>query len=135
MEHDAWLVGILATLVVGFSARVASAQSTIFNIPTTDVVAKGKVYLEFDYLPQIPKAEGSERLNIIEPRIVIGPGGNLEAGTNIPFDHTGNATNVFFQPNVKWKFAHNDRRGVAAAVGGILYTPVNHREGVGTYGL
>ena len=26
------------------------AQSTLFNIPSTDVVAKKKVYLEFDFL-------------------------------------------------------------------------------------
>ena len=32
----------------------AMAQSTIFTIPTTDTVAKGKVYGEFDFMPQVP---------------------------------------------------------------------------------
>jgi hypothetical protein len=39
--------------------QAAMAQSTIFNIPTTDTVSPKKGYFEFDYLPQIPKTEGS----------------------------------------------------------------------------
>ena len=35
-------------------AGAAMAQSTIFNIPTTDTVDKGKGYFEFDLLPQVP---------------------------------------------------------------------------------
>jgi hypothetical protein len=30
------------------------AQSTIFNIPSTDTVDKGKGYFEFDFLPEAP---------------------------------------------------------------------------------
>ena len=41
----------------------------------------------------------------------------------------------FFQPNAKWRFLNNDTHGFAAAAGGILYTPINHRDGVATYGL
>ena len=134
MKQGESLVVILV-LLLALSAQAAMAQSTIFNVPTTDVVAKGKVYLEFDYLPQIPKAQDSGRLNIIDPRIVVGPGGNVEVGANIPFNHIGNTTNAFLQPNLKWKFAENAHQGLAAAAGGILYIPINHREGVGNYSL
>jgi len=115
--------------------KIASAQSTIFNVPTTDVVAKGKAYFEFDYLPQLRKPEGADRLHVINPRLVVGPGGNVEVGSNFAVFHMGGTTNAFFQPNIKWKFANNDSQGLAAAAGGILFTPINNRQGVDTFGL
>jgi hypothetical protein len=51
------LCGLLATILLILAAETAAAQSTIFNIPTTDTVAKGKVYFEFDYEPQLPKPD------------------------------------------------------------------------------
>src|SRR5262247_2575919 len=124
-----------AALLVFVAAESATAQSTIFNVPTTDTVAKGKAYFEFDYLPQIPKPDTADRLHIISPRIVIGVPGNIEAGANFATFHTAGTTNAFFQPNIKWKFMHDDSQGLAAAVGGILFTPINNREGVDTFGL
>lgn len=41
----------------------------------------------------------------------------------------------YFQPNIKYKFAASDARGLAASAGVIWYTPINHREGVDNYGL
>ncbi|HVN81428.1 MAG TPA: hypothetical protein VMW38_20735 [Terriglobia bacterium] len=130
----------LAIAVILCTGHAARAQSTIFNIPTTDVVAKGKIYVEFDYLSQIPKVEDlpaaspTPRLQVFVPRGVVGLGANVEAGANVSVVHVGESNNVFLQPNVKWKFFSNEG-GVAASVGGILYTPINHREGVDTYGL
>jgi hypothetical protein len=54
MNNHRFLV-LSAALLVFVAVEKAAAQSTIFNVPTTDTVAKGKVYFEFDYLPQIPK--------------------------------------------------------------------------------
>ena len=117
------------------SAQLALAQSTLFNIPTTDTVAKGSVYLEFDYLPQIPKPSFADRQYIINPRVVAGPGDNVEFGSNFQIFHSSPTTTTLFQPNIKWKFAHDNNNGLAAAVGGILYTPFNHRETTDTFGL
>jgi hypothetical protein len=122
-------------LLLSFVAGEALAQSTIFNIPTTDTVAQGKVYFEFDFLPQVPKPEGDDRLYIYNPRLVVGLGPNLEAGINVPSFHVSGATDVFAQPNIKWRFFSDDTDGLAAAGGGILFTPINHREGVETFGL
>ena len=129
------LSGLLVVLLFALAAETAMAQSTIFNIPTTDTVSKGKGYFEFDYLPQMPKPEGADRLQIINPRLVVGIGGNVEVGANFASIHTPGRTNAFFQPNIKWKFANSDNEGLAGAVGGILFTPINHRTGVDTYGL
>ena len=116
------LFQLLTPLLFRLTVESAMAQSTIFNVPTTDVVAKGKGYFEFDYLPQLPKPELGDRLHIINPRIVAGVGANVEIGANVPLLHTPGTTNAFFQPNLKWRFANDDNEGLAGAVGGILVT-------------
>jgi hypothetical protein len=128
-------LGLVVALLFALSGPAAMAQSTIFNIPTTDAVAKGKVYAEFDYFGQMPIAEGASRYHILMPRVVAGLGGNVEAGANFNFTHTSGSTQSFFQPNIKWKFASNDDKGVAAAAGGILYTAMNKRESNRDFGL
>jgi hypothetical protein len=117
------------------TAGTAAAQSTIFNIPTTDTVAKGKVYFEFDFEPQIPEPSGVERLYIYDPRLVVGLAPNVEAGANVAFFHTAASTHTFIQPNVKWRFFSKDPKGLAAAIGGILFAPINHREDLTPFGL
>jgi len=128
------LVGLVGFLFV-ISVPSALGQSTLFNVPTTDTVAKGKVYVELDYLPQIPKPDASDRLHTINPRLVAGLLTKVEIGANFPFNHTTGVTETTIQPNIKWKFASNNAKGLAAAVGGILYTPINHRRAVDTYSL
>ena len=126
------------TLVILLAAgKAAMAQSTIFNIPTTDTVAPKKGYFEFDYLLQVPGNEGVGRVQVLAPRIVVGIVPNLEAGVNV-FNYRfpdGGGTYSYFQPNLKYKFIAKDDQGIAAAAGLIWYTPINHREGVDSYGL
>jgi hypothetical protein len=128
------VIKVLAPVVLLVGAQAAMAQSTIFNIPTTDTVAKGKAYLEFDFLPQIPHPDAADRIDIYNPRLVVGLGPNLEVGANIAV-HSPFSTSVFIQPNIKWRFFNNDPKGLASAAGVIQYTPVNNREGVPTFGL
>src|SRR6266481_2304158 len=116
MKNHKFTVWFLALLLF-LSAQNAIAQSTIFNIPTTDTVSKGKGYFEFDFLAQIPKPELTDRLYIYDPRLVVGLGPNLEAGVNVASFHTSGATNVFAQPNIKWRFFSSVNEGLAAAVG------------------
>ncbi len=45
-------------------------------------------------------------------------------------------TNPFtFHPNVKWQFYANEENGVAAGMGGLLYTPIANRTGADTFGF
>ncbi len=136
LDFGGGLLGLMAVCLIAIVAfgRTAMAQSTIFNIPTTDTVATKKAYLEFDYFVQAPKAEGSDRLSLYVPRGVVGLGKNVEAGANLAVVHSGDSNNVFFQPNMKWKFFSGEK-GTAASIGGILFTPVNNRKGVDTYGM
>jgi len=139
-KHAGRFKRLLALATVVAFEQAAAAQSTIFNVPTTDTVAKGKAYFEFNYLVQTPKPEDlpsgspARRLHVLTPRVVIGVRENVEAGANVATLHFGPMHSVFLQPNVKWKFLSSNG-GTAAAAGAILYTPLNHRDGMDTFPL
>ncbi len=130
-----WQLLFLTSIAIGGQAK---AQSTIFYIPTTDVVVKGKVYAEFDFMPQVPRT-ATCRVYIYNPRLVIGAPGRLEMGVNFPtFNANANAasaTNGYIQPNAKWKLYRNENAGVAMAVGGLLNMPLNNRNAQDSWGL
>ena len=96
-------------------AQSAAAQSTIFNIPSTDTVSPKKVYVEVDYVLQLPEPDAFQ-FQTITPRAVLGVTPSLEVGLNIGFTHVsddgGNTTYV--QPNAKYKFWADDAKGLAA---------------------
>jgi hypothetical protein len=129
-------VRLALVLVLGLIAiRPAAAQSTIFNVPTTDTVAPKHVYFEFDYLPQIPEPDGGDRFQTYTPRVVFGVVTNVEAGVNVSNTHVGGETFSLFQPDAKYKFYADDNKGLAAAAGFIWYIPITHRDEAGTFGL
>jgi hypothetical protein len=129
--------GLFVLISIVFCGQL-KAQSTIFNIPTTDTVTKGKAYAEFDFLVQAPKPDFS-RTYLYNPRVVVGAPGNLEFGVNFPIYNTrasgDSASSGYIQPNAKWKFYNNDEAGIAMAVGGLLNTPLNNRSGQDSWGL
>jgi hypothetical protein len=144
------LIGIFGLLlaITLLNNQSTFAQSTIFNIPTTDIVPKKKLYLEFDLLVQAPKEDDftDEEGDFIEPgrivsyipRGVVGVGKNVEVGVNFSFFHQGEskvegievegATQAYMSPNIKWRFYNNEEAGVASSVGGLLYVPLNNRD-------
>ena len=132
-RKTATLPFLVAAVFLSISAK-GLAQSTIMNTPSTDVVASKKVYVEMDFLTNYAwQREGSFQNYI--PRVVVGIPGKLEAGVNVSFTHvSGQDSPVEVQPNVKWQFYNNEKLGVAAATGCILYTPMNHRAGTDTLG-
>ena len=118
-----------------FDSLSARAQSTLFNIPSTDVVAKKKTYFEFDFVSH-PEPHRSGGFQTYVPRVVFGLGRRLEAGVNVTFtDALAPDQPVELQPNVKYQFYSNESKGLAASAGGILYAPVSHRAGTDTFGL
>jgi hypothetical protein len=125
----------VACAVAGLSALLAgsaTAQSTIFNIPSTDTVAKSKVYFEFDFLPQAPGPDVGDMLTIYNPRVVVGLAHDVEVGLNFPIYHTS-ANYGYIQPNIKWKFYNSDASGMAAAAGVVVNTALNNRDGQATW--
>ena len=111
------------------------AQSTLFNIPSTDVVAKKKVYLEFDFLSHFEDHKDGGFQGYI-PRAVVGLGKRTEVGLNAAFlDTYAPDQPVELQPNVKYQLYQNEGKGITIATGGILYLPVSHRVGTDTFGM
>ncbi len=118
-------VSFLSILILS-NAHIASAQSTIFNIPSTDVVAKKKVYFEFDFLSHLDShANGGFQSYV--PRTVVGIAKGLEAGVNVAVTDVGGPKLVEIQPNIKWQFFNSEKEGVAATVGAIAYLPAKER--------
>ena len=129
-----WALCALFTITF-FESRKTRAQSTLFNIPSTDVVAKKKTYLEFDFVSHLESHQNGG-FQAYVPRAVFGLGHRLEAGVNVTFtDALAPDQPVELQPNVKYQFYSNESKGLAASAGGILYTPIAHRAGVDTFGL
>ena len=123
------LIGVMGLALAVMVVEPAAAQSTIFNIPTTDTVAPKKGYFEFDFLAQAPRPDAGA-FTIFTPRIVAGAAPNLEVGVN--FANTnyadGGGTYSQIQPNIKYKFYADDDSGVSAAAGVIYYAAVNKRD-------
>jgi len=128
------LAGAAFAACVG-SAATASAQSTIFNIPTTDTVSPKKGYFEFDYLVQLP-APDEGQFQVFTPRFVAGVTPMMEAGVNFGNVHyaDGGGTFASIQPNVKYKFFANDDKGLAAAAGIIGYFALNKTDETDNFG-
>jgi hypothetical protein len=127
-------ISSLLVLFFVVSNREALAQSTIFNIPSTDVVSKKKTYLEFDLITHLESHEDGGFQAYI-PRAVFGLGKGFEIGANFSFlDTLAPDQPVEFQPNIKWQ-AYAGDNGVAVSFGAIGYIPVNHREGLDDFAL
>jgi hypothetical protein len=137
VKHFRVLSGLFVARLFVVTAQTAMAQSTIFNIPSTDTVSKGKGYFEFDFLPQAP-GSGTTRTYIYNPRVLVGVAPTVEAGVNFPTYHYSGAPSPnnlgYVQPNVKVKYFNNDDKGVAMSAGIVWNTPLNQREGQDSWG-
>lgn len=123
--------------LVAMTPAIAAAQSTIFNIPSTDTVAPKKVYFEFDYLAQLPSPDGGGQFQTFVPRVVFGVTPMLEAGANFATTHyaDGGGNYAYFQPDAKYKFYANDDAGVAATGGVVWYIPMNNTDVSDNFGM
>ncbi|PWT94121.1 MAG: hypothetical protein C5B55_03220 [Blastocatellia bacterium] len=126
---------VVVIFVVISCVSRSTAQSTLFNIPSTDVVAKKKVYLEFDFLSHFESHESGGFQGYV-PRAVIGVGKRTEVGVNVAFaDVLAPDQPVELQPNVKHQFYQNEKAGVTIAGGAIAYLPIAHRVGTDSFGM
>jgi hypothetical protein len=122
---------VFAVLACVLVAQNAKAQSTIFNIPSTDTVEKGKGYFEIDFLPQAPGPDGGSSTIIYNPRGIVGLPHDTEIGVNVPIYHIPGSTPSNFgyiQPNIKTKVYKNDDAGMAASVGVVANFALNSTD-------
>jgi len=126
-------IALLIALVATCGNRTL-AQSTIFNIPSTDVVAKKKVYFEFDFISHLESHDNGGFQTYV-PRVVVGVGKGVEVGLNIATTHSAAPTIVYAQPNIKWQVWANEEKGGAVTFGAIAFTPLRNRSDNDTFGL
>jgi hypothetical protein len=109
----------LAAALVFLSALSAFslAQQTIFNVPSADVLDKGKTYLEADALgrPQDPS------FSFFTMRGVYGFGSNIEAGANFGGFAASGRSVPFATVNIKWQPWHNDNLAFTTGAFGLFY--------------
>jgi hypothetical protein len=126
---------LLLSLALPGACREARAQTSLFTVPTGDALPEGETYLEFDFdaHPTSYKKGGFQSYGVF---LVRGVGKGVEVGVNAYFLKDGTESEpVELQSDIKWQFYANEDKGVAAAVGGILFAPVGRRGGGDTVGM
>jgi hypothetical protein len=102
-------------------------QQTIFNVPSTDVLDRGKVYAELD--ASLKPTDGSvvPKFSSFVPRIVVGAGNGIEVGLNVTGNIQPGPDSTTLVPAVKWKPYQGKDDGWAFVVGDHLFIPVHNR--------
>ncbi len=103
-----------------------AAQQTVFNVPTADVLEKGKAYFELDVSAKPNDQEAARRFSSFVPRIVVGVGGNVEVGLNVTGNIQPGADATTLVPAVKWRFYRNEKSGWALFAGNHFYIPLRN---------
>src|SRR5687768_15010096 len=118
---------VLVLMLCGALA-VAHGQQTVFNVPTTDVLDKGKVYFELDISAKPNNSEALNKFSSFVPRFVVGTGGRVEVGLNITGNIQPGPDSTTLVPAVKWKVYDGGDNGWAVAVGNHLFIPVRNKS-------
>jgi hypothetical protein len=130
-QHHLNRTGALAVLVFLLALpATGSAQQTVFNVPTTDVLDAGQVYFELD----ISAKPHEPKFSSFVPRLVVGTGGNVELGLNVAGNVQPGADSTTLAPAVKWKVYDGKDNGWTIAVGNNLFIPARNKTyDAGTY--
>jgi hypothetical protein len=104
------------------------AQQTVFNVPTTDVLDRGKVYAELDVSLKPTHSSSINKFSSFVPRVVVGTGANVEVGLNITGNIQPGSDTTTLVPTAKWKFYQGKDNGWAFVVGNNFFIPVRNRS-------
>src|SRR6267154_2070573 len=126
-------LGLWVLLMAMLSIK-AHAQQTVFNVPTTDVLDKGKVYFELDVSAKPNDSAAVNKFSSFVPRLVVGAGHRIEAGMNLLGNVQPGPDSTTIAPTIKWKVYDGKDNGWAAVIGDNLFIPVRNRAyNAGTY--
>jgi hypothetical protein len=117
---------VLVLLFVLSVGATVQAQQTIFNVPTTDVLEKGKVYAELDASLKPTVGSDVPKFSSFVPRLVIGAGNNVEFGLNLTGNIQPGPDSTTLVPTIKWK-PFQSERGWAMVLGNNFFIPVRNR--------
>lgn len=106
------------------------AQQTIFNVPSADVLDRGKVYAELD-LPFKPNNDPDNlvgRFSSFVPRVVVGVGRGVEIGLNITGNINPGPDSTTLVPAIKCKAYDGGDNGWAIVLGNNVFIPVRNKS-------
>lgn len=114
--------------------RGARAQTSLFTVPTGEVLPAGESYLEFDFdtRPLGRRDGGFQSYGVF---FVHGARKGMEVGVSAYFTKDWQESGpVELQSNVKFSLYESEEKGVSVGAGGILYAPTG-RAGGDTMGM
>ncbi len=123
---------ILLTFVIMFTN--VNAQQTIVNVPSADVLDKGKVYFEFDAAYKFDKKTTNvvNKFSSFVPRVVVGVGKKTEVGLNVLGNIQPGSDSTIVVATVKSKVYEKESWAIVA--GDNVYIPVKNRGyNIGNY--
>ena len=103
-------------------------QSSIFFVPSTDTQEKRNFYLSLESYAHFDKYERGG-FQSYGPSIVYGVSKDVEVGINYYFTDDENGSASELQPTIKWRAYNNEKKGVAIAVGSVVFVPLNEVAG------
>jgi hypothetical protein len=112
----------LALLVVVFPVFRAYGQETVFDVPSADILDKGKVYGELDGTVRIV-----DPLATFTPRVVVGIGHGIEIGANFDGPSAPALGELDISPTVKWRLWQRKTSGWSFFLGDDLFFPVSQQ--------
>ena len=126
---------IFSLLIFSSAAALSvNAQQTIFNVPSTDILDKGKVYGELDVSFKPNGQRDLGRFSSFVPRVVVGVGENLEIGLNVSGNIQPGADATILVPTIKYRFYQNEKKDMSIVAGINVFIPVRNRSyDIGSY--
>jgi hypothetical protein len=119
----------LLLLLIVFPVCSAYGQETVFDVPSADVLDKGKVYGELDGTVRVV-----DPMATFTPRVVVGIGRGIEVGVNFDGPSTPELGETSISPTIKWRLWRAKSSGWSFLVGDDLFFPVYHQTyNVGNY--
>jgi hypothetical protein len=98
-------------------------QQTVFEVPSADVLDKGKVYGELD-----GTVRPVDPLATFTPRVVVGIGHHIEVGVNFDGLSVPAVGELDISPTVKWKIWKAKTSGWSFVVGDDVFFPMYMRS-------
>jgi hypothetical protein len=114
---------ILVLLLFAFPFCRAYGQETVFDVPSADILDKGKVYGELD-----GTVRPVDPLATFTPRVVVGIGHQIEVGANFNGLSAPGWGQLDISPTVKWRLWQRKDAGWSFYVGDDVYFPVYKRN-------
>jgi hypothetical protein len=121
-----WMAVVIVSALF-LAAGEAHAQQTIFNVPSTDVLDRGKVYGELDASLKPTDSTVVSQFSSFVPRVVVGAGSHVEIGLNITGNIQPGADTTTIVPTIKWKPYQGKDNGWAFIAGDNFFIPVRNR--------